>query len=147
MCRLVREEVLVRRGWSEIEVGGRCQGLVVLWDGLRYLIVEHFGAEDGGVCSVGLVGPLAMEFICRRLLDGSMWCSGRSLIVQQVVAGVEVLASSVGYEAVCIDALPLALGAFSRSVFSIPTGFFKLLECFAQGVRVDSFCRFALGGR
>lgn len=102
----------------------------MLWDGLGYLVVEHLGAEDGGICSVGLVGPLAVKFICRRLLDGSMWCSGRSLIVQQVVAGMEVLASPVGYEAICIDALPLALGAFSRSVFSIPTGFFKLLECF-----------------
>jgi hypothetical protein len=147
MCRLVREEVLVRRGRSEIEVGGRGQGLVVLRNGLGYLVVEHFGAEDGGICSVGLVGLLAVELICRRLLDGSMWRGGRSLVVQQVVAGVEVLASSVGYEAVCVDALPLALGAFSRSVFSIPARFFKLLQCFTQGVWVDGFGGFALSSR
>lgn len=52
---------------------------------------------------------------------------------------MKVLASSVGYEAICVNALPLALGAFSWSVFPIPTGFFKLLQCFAQGVRVNSF--------
>lgn len=67
--------------------------------------------------------------------------------MQQVVAGVEVLASSVGYEAVCIDALPFALGAFTWSVLSISSGFFKLLECFAQGIWVDSFRGFARGGR
>lgn len=67
--------------------------------------------------------------------------------MQQVVAGMKVLASSVGYETICVDALPLALGAFTWSVFPIATGLFKLLQCFAQSIRVDSFWRFARSGR
>ena len=67
--------------------------------------------------------------------------------MQQIVAGMEVLASSVGYEAVCIDALPLALGAFTWSVLSIPSGLFELLQCFTQGIWIEGFRGFARSRR